>query len=244
MYRPPRLITELIALARQWGWDVEELARELGIHRTTLLHQRSGRHALKTSMLSRIAKRFRNDRTVRDLVWHYLTVEYEEGSTTAGIAPPARLPDSVAASLRSYVARFSEENIHGRRGLFIVSGDASLLTATQKWLQQSFGEHRVDVCTLRADRPAATDQARLALAAPVLLLERVDFLRESVAELIRRRADLVRPILATSMQMPAAIPDPYIRRILTSTTRVLEVTPVPSSLPLSNGPVPAKSEQQ
>ena len=244
MLRPPRLITELIALAREWGWGIEDLARELGVHRTTLLHQRSGRHALKTAMLSRIAKRFRNDRTVRDLVWHYLTIEYEEGASMAGVAPPARLPDRVAASLRAYVARFSDESIHGGRGLFIVSEDASLLTATLKWLQQSFHEHGVDVCTLRADRPASSDQARFALAAPVLLLERVDFLRDTVAELIRRRADLVRPILATSMQPPAAITDPYIRRILTSTTRVLDVAPVPSSIPTPNGPVPAESEQQ
>jgi hypothetical protein len=240
--RPPRLITELIALAQEWGWSTADLARELGVHRTTLLHQRSGNHALQTSMLARIAKRFRNDRTIRDLVWHYLTVEFEEGTHGTDIPPLPRVPDRAAASLRAYLARFSEESIHGGRGLFLVSADSALLTATSQWLQHAFTDHRIDVCALRADRPVSVSESRFALAAPVLLVERVDFLRESATDLIRRRADLVRPMVATSMQPPSAIADAYARRIFTSTTRLLDLGSAPH--PTSDERLSAESEQQ
>jgi AcrR family transcriptional regulator len=245
VHRPPRLITELIALAQEWGWSVQDLARELGIHRTTLVHQRVGRHALKTAMLARIARRFRNDRTVRDLIWHYLTVEYEEGAQSAALPPLPRVPDAVAGSLRAYIARFSEESVHGGRGLYLASTDAPLLSATLQWLQRAFTQHRIDPCLLRADRPVSAAETRFALAAPVLLLERVDFMKEPVAEVVRRRADLVRPMVVTSMKHPDTLADPYMRRVLTSMTRLLEIGPPPSSLlPTTNGPVPAESEQQ
>lgn len=243
MHRPPRLITELIALAQEWGWSAQDLARELGIHRTTLVHQRVGRHALKTAMLARIARRFRNDRTVRDLVWHYLTVEYEEGGQRTALPPLPRVPDDVASALRAYIARFSEESVHGGRGLYLVSTDAAVLSATLQWLQRAFTQHRIEPCLLRADRPVSAGESRFALAAPVLLLERIDFMKEPVAEVVRRRADLVRPMVVTSTKHPDTIADPYMRRVLTSMTRLVEIVPRPSSLPTSNGPVPAESEQ-
>lgn len=244
MQRPPRIITELLALANEWGWTVQDLARELGVHRTTIVHQRSGRHALNTTMLSRIAKRFRNDRTVRDLVWHYLAVEYEERAQATALPPTPKVPDGVASMLRAYLARFSEETIHGGRGLYLMGGDATLLSATVRWLQTAFTQQRVDACLLRADRPVSPAEARHALAAPVLLLERVDFLRDGATDVLRRRADLVRPVIVTSMQPPASIADPYVRRILSSTTRLVEIA-APASTPTSpHGPVPAESEQQ
>lgn len=246
MPRSPRIITELLALANEWGWSVQDLARELGVHRTTIVHQRSGRHALNTTMLARIAKRFRNDRTVRDLVWHYLAVEYEERPKDDAVPPAPRVPDAVASTLRAYLARFSEETVHGGRGLFIVGDDAPLLSATLRWLHTAFKQQRIDACLLRADRPVSPNEARYALAAPVLLLERVDFLRDGATDVLRRRADLVRPIIVTSMQPPEAVADAYARRILTSTTRLVELgpsAPAPTPTP-SHGPVPAESEQQ
>lgn len=237
-------MTELIALAQEWGWSKEDLAQELGIARTTLAHQRVGRHALKTAMLARIARRFRNDRTVRDLVWHYLTVEYEEGGQQVALPALPRVPNEVASVLRAYLARFSDESVHGGRGLYVMAGDAAMLTATLRWLQDAFKQHRVLSCTLRGDRPVAVSESRSALAAPILLIERVDFLREAVADVLRRRADLVRPVVVTSMQPPSAIADPYVRRILTSMTRVVEVSTVTIPPTIPHGAVPAEPEQQ
>jgi hypothetical protein len=242
-HRPPRLITELIALVKEWGWTVQDLARELKVHRTTLLHQRSGRHALPTPMLSRIAKRFRNDRTVRDLVWHYLTVEYEEHPSTVVLPPVPRVEDAVAAILRGYIARFGDESIHGGRGLYLVGPDANALSAALLWLRNAFKEHRIESSALRADRAVTGADVRYALAVPVLLIERVDFLGDAVAEVIRRRADLVRPMIVTSMQPPSAITDARLRRILASMCRVVEFGPAPTPTPPPHA-VPAKPEQQ
>lgn len=243
MPRPPRLITELLALATEWGWSTEDLARELGVHRTTLVHQRAGRHALQTAMLARIARRFRNDRNVRDLVWHYLTVEYVEGAQRNNLPALPRLPEAVATALRAYLTRFGEESVHGGRGLYLVSGEAAVLTAALQWLRTAFTQQRIQPCVLRADRPVSVAEGRLALAAPILLLERIDFMRDAVADLVRRRADLVRPMVVTSMQMPDSIADPFLRRVLTSTTKLIEIGPSSSSLP-TNGAVPAQSKQQ
>lgn len=243
LQRPPRLISELLALADAWGWNVEDLARELRVHRTTLLHQRAGRHALQTAMLSRIAKRFRNERIVRDLVWHYLAVEYEERTEGDALPELPRVPERTATMLRAYLDRFSEESVHGARGLYLLSADATLLGVTLRWLQSAFKQRRINAALLRADRPVSASEARFALAAPVLLVERVDFLRDAAADLLRRRADLVRPIVVSSMQPPDVLADAYIRRILTSTTRLIEfgTPPAPSTPP--HGPVPAASEQ-
>jgi plasmid maintenance system antidote protein VapI len=241
--RPPRLITELIALAKEWGWSVNDLARELHVHRTTLIHQRAGRHGINTAMLARIAQRFRSDRSVRDLVWNYLTVEYEEAGVRAKALPTAsaRIPREVATVLRSYLARFGEESVHGGRGLYLTSADASLLTAALQWLQTAFREQRIDPCVLRADRTPSASEARFALAAPVLMLERIDFLSEGCTDVVRRRADLVRPIVVTSMQPPDAISDVYLRRIFTSTMRALVIGPSP--IP-PHGLVPVSTEEQ
>lgn len=243
MLRPPRLITELIALAKEWGWSVDDLARELHVHRTTLIHQRAGRHGINTAMLARIARRFRSDRSIRDLLWNYLTVEYEEAGASARAIPAAstRMPREVATELRSYLARFGEESVHGGRGLYLASADAALLTAALQWLQTAFREQRIEPCVLRADRTPSASEARFALAAPVLILERVDFVSNASAEVVRRRADLVRPIIATSMQPLDAIGDPYLRRIFTSTMRTLAIGPSPIS---PHGPVPAATEEQ
>lgn len=241
--RPPRLITELIALAKEWGWSVDDLARELHVHRTTLIHQRAGRHGINTAMLARIARRFRSDRSVRDLVWNYLTVEYEEAGASVKAIPAAsmRVPRDVAAALRSYLARFGEESVHGGRGLYLASADAALLTAALQWLQTAFRDQRIDPCVLRADRAPSASEARFALAAPLLMLERVDFLSDACADVVRRRADLVRPIIATSMQQPDAIRDAYLRRVFTSTMRALVIGPSP--IP-THGPVPVSTEER
>ena len=194
-------------------------------------------------MLSRIAKRFRHERSVRDLVWHYLAVEYEE--PTAGDVLPAlpHVPERTATTLRAYLDRFGEESVHGARGLYLLSADATLLGVTLRWLQSAFKQHRINAALLRADRPVSASEARFALAAPVLLLERVDFLRDAAADLLRRRADLVRPIVVSSMQPSDRLADAYIRRILTSTTRVIELDALPTPSTPPHGPVPAASEQ-
>ncbi|MEO7921876.1 MAG: helix-turn-helix domain-containing protein, partial [Thermoanaerobaculia bacterium] len=70
------LIRELDRLARDHGWSNTELARELGVHRSILVHARGGRRRLTSDTLSQIALRFGASPGIRDLVWNYLAVEH------------------------------------------------------------------------------------------------------------------------------------------------------------------------
>jgi hypothetical protein len=240
----PQLITELLGLADAWGWSAEDLARELRVDRTTLLQYRSGRRALTVRALARIARRFGEQRMVRDLVWHHLAVECSPDAP-AGAAPasaPIALSPSAARDLRAYVDRFGKESLHGR-GLYLLGADAAVLSAALLFLQALLEAGGIPVCRLRADRTPSASETRAALAAPVLLLERFDFACAVVHDLARKRGDLVRPTVLTSMRSPGDLSDPHLRRVFTATTRLVDLTPASSSLPM-HGSVPAGPEAQ
>lgn len=244
MSHSPQLITELLGLADAWGWSAEDLARELRVDRTTLLQYRSGRRALTVRALARIARRFGEQRMVRDLVWHHLAVECSPDAP-AGASPtsaPTALSPSVARDLRAYVDRFGKDSLHGR-GLFLVGTDAAVLSAALLFLQALLEEAGIPACRLRADRTPSASETRAALAAPVFLLERFDFACDAVHDLSRQRGDLVRPTVLTSMRPPGDISDPHLRRVLAGMTRLIDLTPASTTLPL-HGPVLAGPEAQ
>jgi len=239
----PQLITELLSLADAWGWSPEDLARELRVDRTTLLQYRSGRRALTVRALARIAHRFGAQRIVRDLVWHHLAVECApDARAGAAASPPTALSPSAARDLRAYVDRFGKESLHGR-GLYLVGTDAAALSAALVFLQGLLEQAGIPACRLRADRTPSASEIRAALAAPVLLLERFDFACDAVQELLRQRGDLVRPTVLTSMRPPGEISDPYLRRVLTGMTRLVDLNPASSTIPI-HGSVPAGPEAQ
>jgi transcriptional regulator with XRE-family HTH domain len=237
--RKPRLITELLALANTWGWTVADLARELDLDATTILHYRSGRRDLTKRTLAKIAARFGEHRMVRDLIWHHLIEESgpAAGSTRARRAVPHGLDPAIEQALRAYADRFAEESVHAGRGLFIVADAAATLTAAAQFTKGLFEAAKVPVCALRADKTPNAVESRFALAAPLLLLERVDFASPAVNDLLRRRADLVRPTVVTSMQPPDSVTDVYLRRVCTSAMRRVEsqtIAPVSPARPPSS----------
>jgi hypothetical protein len=230
--RSPQLITELLSLADAWGWSAEDLARELCLDRTTLLQYRSGRRALTVRTIARIARRFGAQRVVRDLVWHHLTVECapdgSEADAASPLAPPESVPAFVARELRSYVERFGKESLHGR-GLYLIGTDAASLSAALAYVQRVLEHEGIPACRLRADRAPSASETRAALAAPILLVERFDFACAAVQDLARRRGDLVRPTVVTSMKPPREIADPFLHRVLTGMTRLVEIHPAAST---------------
>ncbi len=240
MPRPPRLITELVTLTRSWGWSLHDLAHELGVSYSTLKFYRAGTRDLTMRVYRRIATRFGEEhRHIKDLCWHYATTSGAPDDVADAVETAAR--DLRAADLhvlRTYVERFGTESIHGGRGLFLLADHAQPLTAAVGFLRAVFASANVKIAVVRADRsPSAADQ-RDALAAPLLLLERVDFVHDANVELLVRRADLVRPTIVTSMEPPAATKDAYLRRILMSTMRTVTlsaITPAhPSPSPMSH----------
>jgi transcriptional regulator with XRE-family HTH domain len=239
----------LLALTASWGWTVADLARELGVDESTVLHYRAGRRGLTTRTLARIVVRFGEHRLTRDLVWHYLLTECGEPTEAeATLAAPKELPPAVEQALRAYADRFAEESIHAGRGLYVVSDTPGPLSAALHFLRAVFAAKKIGVCAIRADRTPTAAQSRMALALPLLIVERIDFACEAVKDLVRRRADLARPMVVTSMQEPNVTTDAYLRRVFVSTMRRIDAhtsSTTPSSTAPSRparGSVPVESE--
>lgn len=238
-------------MTASWGWSVADVARELGVDESTILHYRAGRRGLTTRTLARIVVRFGEHRLTRDLVWHYLLTECGEVAEAEGIlASPKELSPAVEQALRAYADRFAEESVHAGRGLYVVSDTPAPLSAALQFLRAVFEAKRIGVCALRADRTPTAAESRMALALPLFLVERMDFACDAVKDLVRKRADLARPIVLTSMQEPDAATDAYLRRVFVSTMRRVDAhtspaTP-PSTIPspTTHGSVPAESQQQ
>ncbi|MEK6371215.1 MAG: hypothetical protein AABO58_00830 [Acidobacteriota bacterium] len=240
MHRPPRLIADLLALAVARGEALADVAREIGVDYTTLMQYRSGRRRLSMQAYANILKAYGGERTIRDAALHYARAEYHPLAPGSVEALAADLPSFTVEALRLYVRRLPEEAVTTGRGLYLVSGDARMLSSAAQFLAASFEHARVAVCRVRADqRPSAADR-RFALAAPVLLVERIDFACAAVADVLRERAGIVRPILVTSMQPPSDVADPHLRRTFAAMTRLIEISPpLP---PPTHGPVLARAE--
>lgn len=232
---PPRLIAELITLTTADGRSVAELARELEVDETTLMQYRSGRRPISMKSYARIVRRFAEHRLIRDLAVHYAAVEYHVEEMPTKLAPiaPAILPRAVEQSLTQYAEAFAAESVRGARGLYLIGIDRALSAAAQ-FVVQLFDSAKVSMCRLQANKKPGASESRHALAAPLLVVERIDFLCEEVASLICRRADLVRPTIVTSTQEPENIADPYLRRILALTMRRVPISQ--SSAPASSSP--------
>ena len=238
MPRPPRLIAELLALTRPWGWTLKDLSRELGISEVTLGQLRSARRRVSFTTYSRIVDRFGDNAVIKGVAWQHARDYHKLEEKSPAINAPANLPAAATSILQRYIAGFAEELTHAARGLFILSADTALLTSSVAYVRQAFEAKDVRVVLLRADQePAAVDR-RAALVAPLLVIERVEFLHPVVADLLRQRDDILRPVVVTSTTEPSAAKDDYLRRVFLSRMRRVDLVPLappapsPSSLAL------------
>lgn len=220
---PPRLIAELIALTSADGRSLSELARDLEIDETTLMQYRSGRRPISMRTYARIVRRFGDHRLIRDLAFHYAGVEYHARETNDVPSAPVLLSAPIERALRRYAENFAEETLRGGRGLYLAGSDRDLTNAC-RFLVDLFAAVRVAVCRVRADRKPSASEMRDALAAPLFIVERVDFARDEVVDLIRRRFELMRPTVVSSAKSPEDAPDPYVRRLFVSSMRLVNLT--------------------
>jgi hypothetical protein len=242
VHRPPQLIAQLLSLADRRGEGFSDVARVIGCDDTTLMHYRSGRRRLSMQAFANILAKYGEDQGVCAAAIYYAQVEYHPPAPGSLEAAALALAPSAADALRRYVDRLPEESLTTGRGLYLCSADARCLSVAVQFLVRSFERARTTACHLRADRPVTAADRRFALSAAVLVVERVDFVRDAVADLLRERATLVRPLIVTSMAAPETVPDTRIRRIFLSLTPRVDLDPLPI-LP-TDGSVPAESEQQ
>ena len=225
--RPPRLIATLLSFAESHSLSLADVAERIGVDETTLMQYRSGRRRLSMAAYANLVRAFGGEPSIVDAAWHYVRVEYHPPRPDSVDAAATALPDTVVDILRTYIERLPEEAVRTGRGIYLFSTETRALLSAAQFLVRSLSKAGVAVCHLRADaRPTAADR-RFALAAAVLLVERVDVVTDGVAALLRERADLVRPIVVTSVQPPDETKDAYLRRILLSATRLVPIASSP-----------------
>lgn len=233
-----RLITELIAFKQAEGGSVRSLAQELGVDETALVRFRSGVRSPSKRVLVKIIERYGQLRFVRDLVWHHMAAECREGYVAPedDVFADIELPPDAIAELRACAGRLASETGGGGRGIYLLSADTALLTTAVRGLARACTAKRLRFALLRADQRVTARGLRAALAAPLVIVERIDFACEEVEDILRRRADLTRPCIVTSLRRPEDIADAHIRRIALSTMRLVEI---PSALSGTNAPSPS-----
>jgi transcriptional regulator with XRE-family HTH domain len=236
MSRPPRLIADLLALTRPWGWTLKDLARELGISEVTLAQLRSGRRRVSFDTFSHIIDRFGENTLIKGAAWQYARDYYKPEEANSPVAAPADLPAAATHVLRRYVEGFADELTHAARGLFIVSADTALLTSAVTYLRHGFDAKDVRVALLRSDKEPAAADRRMALVAPLLIIERIEFLHPVVADLLRQRDDILRPVVVTSTTEPASSGDEYLRRVFLTRMRRVDLVPIASPTPATTQP--------
>ncbi|HEX8411816.1 MAG TPA: helix-turn-helix transcriptional regulator [Thermoanaerobaculia bacterium] len=222
MHRSPRLIAELVELTRPLGWTLRDLARELKVSEISLQQYRSGRRPLSLSTIATIVERFGMYREIKDLTWQYLR-SYHQLSAEKRVTVSAALPPTASRALTHYVEHFAEETIRGGRGLFLVADGAPPLTASVAHLRAAFGEAGIEIAVLRADVTPSATELRAAVSAPLLIVERIDFVSALVSDIVRRRADVLKPLVVTSLDAPQRLSDDYLRRIFLSVTRLIDL---------------------
>jgi transcriptional regulator with XRE-family HTH domain len=230
----PNLARELERRARALGLLGQDLARELGISPSALARVRTGRARVSLSMLHGVARRFPSDEHLMRLAWEYLALGVEtfaeqrqrlarESAEGAGYA--ARLPAGTLAALRGYVRDFPTEALHGQGlELEVLDGaDAPLLTACLGFLEAEFGQRRVHVLRRGAgDLIPASSTASL-VAAPLLLVDRIDHLREPMAAVLRARAAYGKAIIVTVARPIEDLRDAPLSKLISRRMRTVTV---------------------
>jgi transcriptional regulator with XRE-family HTH domain len=199
---------ELERRARALGLSWLELARKLGISRTQLAHIRSGRDRFSLGTLHRIADWFPNDKVIQRLVWDYLLHDVEtekerrlREQTLAdnGELHAQRLTEPSVALLRAFLADLPRRIMSGT-GLLVSSPDTTALSAALGFLEGELRARHIHPIRHAANARLAASAIPTLLAAPVLLVERVEYASPSMAEVLRKRAEFLKVTVATTAE--------------------------------------------
>ncbi len=199
---------ELERRARALGWTWEQLARELGMDRTTLAHIRSGRDRVSLATLHKVALWFPNDETLKRLAWEYLLLDVqsvrerrarEQSCSGTSEAYAAQLSTTAREQLQRFVGEFGSHVIRGT-GLFLESADALALTASLAFLEAEFSARSIHIVRERGSAKVPASAKRSLIAIPLLLIDRVEFASPSMAQLLAERQQFGKVTVATRLE--------------------------------------------
>lgn len=208
MPRPVLVIHEVDQLARRARWRACDLAEALGVSLSMLNRLRAGTHVPSREVLGAILRSFGEHPRVRELVLHYL--EHELALVHAGrldAAPaPVRgamddlhdFPANTRQELRAFVSHFLRRSLTSGRGLHVIAEDAQALRRVVAYARMALEEQGIGSVVLTGNAAVTASLRAAALAAPLLVVERVEFASEAVRVLLDERAAVRKPALVTS----------------------------------------------
>jgi len=226
------LVTEIHRLAAKRGWSQAELARNLGVNRSVLVHARGGRRWLTAETIARVTRLFGDVPTMKDLVWAHLRYEYPVGDEEKGVLalPEKRstgLPEGATEAIRRYVRAFPMRLVDGH-GLLITGGSARLLTLASRTVADALSIAGVHVHRRSAALPLGPTEAAAIERSRLLVLERMDGASEASRRLLESHLGSERPVVVTSARDLEEVLDERVARLLRSRTTLLRMA-APSS---------------
>ncbi len=231
----PFLLRALERLAREEGWTLTQLAEELHTQLSELSHIRAHRRHFSLILLSDVAVRFGSRPGMHENLVDYLAIDLPRwfGATLPHTAPPpttgdSRVAPSVRARLDRYMTAFPRENLFGR-GLYLVSPSMPALSGALSHLVAAFGHQGLSALRLSASGVPTSSDTKAALAASLLLIDRLDTITPAMLDLLQARIDLIRPVVVSSRVELVALPGAVRRLLRAARTTLLTVTP--ASLP-------------
>lgn len=207
MPRPVLVIREVDQLARRAKWRTGDLAEALGISTAMLNRLRAGTHAPSREVLGAILNAFGTNPQVRDLVLHFLQYELPLAHANRLEAEPRgtqraddirELDPTAQKQVRAFVTHFLRRSLTSGEGLCIVSPESQHLSAAVAYVRSALDAQGISVIVIPGNANPASSLATAALAAPLLIVERVDFAAEGVRVLLDQRAAARKPVVTTS----------------------------------------------
>lgn len=233
MLRTLPLMHELERRARARGFSWQQLAKEIGVDRSTLAHIRSGRDRLSLGALHHIAVAFPTDATVQRLVWDYLLLDVEtpkerrerEAARSTGAASFARmLTESSIAVLRGFVVDLPQHALSGA-GMLLTASTPGVLAAALGYLETELRARGIHALRYASNDAVRSSVLATMLGVPVLLVDRVEHASDAMREVLQRRAEYRKVTVATSV-VPAGVSGPALSGLARSLPCVtLEAAP-------------------
>jgi transcriptional regulator with XRE-family HTH domain len=183
-----------------------DLAEALGVSCSMLNRLRAGTHTPSREVLAAILRSFGANDHIRQLVLHFLEHELPRAEADR-FAPATYGADDALAPLdrrardqvRSFVTHFLRRSLATGRGLRLVAADDQLLRTVVASIVRDLDAHGIAAVAVAANaRVLARSQQEAACAAPLLVVERVEFASRAVQALLLARAAVRKPLLLTS----------------------------------------------
>lgn len=197
------IVIEIHRLGARRGWSQSELARQLGVNRSVLVHARGGRRTLTAPVLARVARVFGDVPMMKELVWGYLRYEHPVGSEELGVLPQTDEPDTsgltpaARAALRKFVRTFPQRLVDGR-GLVLRGSSAKVLSLAADTVTRGLSAAGVLVARRLALDPVGPTEAAYLKRVRLLVLERVDGGGLSGRLLVAESLATERPLVVTT----------------------------------------------